>query len=265
MIDYETYCKIIQLRRSRLRPSQIASMLNIHEQTVRHWLQEECYRRKKPTKRSGKSDPYKPQILRRLEKYPYSSKQIFQRLQELGYQGGITILRDYVKMVRPAKQKGFLTLSFAPGECAQVDWGQYGAVAVGSTRRKLSFFVMTLCCSRMLYLEFTVLERMEHFLACHENAFRFFGAVPQSIMVDNLKCAVLKRLVGQAPVFNPRYRDFAGHYGFSIRACGVGKGNEKGRVENAVGYVKKNFLAGLDIPDFSAIHAAAQNRVEPGL
>ena len=107
MIDYETYCKIIQLRRSRLRPSQIASMLNIHEQTVRHWLQEECYRRKKPTKRSGKSDPYKPQILRRLEKYPYSSKQIFQRLQELGYQGGITSLCDYVKMVRPAKQKGF--------------------------------------------------------------------------------------------------------------------------------------------------------------
>lgn len=262
MIDYETYCKIIQLHQSRLRPSQIASMLNIHEQTVRHWLQEECYRRRKPTTRSSKLDPYKPQILRWLEKYPYSSAQIFQRLQEQGYQGGITILRDYVKMVRPAKQKGFLTLSFAPGECAQVDWGQYGTVAVGSTRRKLSFFVMVLCYSRMLYLEFTVLEKMEHFLACHENAFRFFGAAPHSIMVDNLKCAVLKRLVGQAPVFNPRYRDFADHYGFSIRACGVGKGNEKGRVENAVGYVKKNFLAGLDIPDFSAIHAAAQNWVE---
>lgn len=262
MIDYETYCKIIQLHQNRLRPSQIASMLNIHEQTVRQWLQEGCYRRRKPTKRSSKLDRYKPQILNWLEKYPYSSAQIFQRLQEQGYQGGITILRDYVKMVRPAKQKGFLTLSFAPGECAQVDWGQYGTVAVGSTRRKLSFFVMVLCYSRMLYLEFTVLEKMEHFLACHENAFRFFGAAPHSIMVDNLKCAVLKRLVGQAPVFNPLYRDFAGHYGFSIRACGVGKGNEKGRVENAVGYVKKNFLAGLDIPDFSAIHAAAQNWVE---
>ena len=262
MINYETYCKIIQLHQSHLRPSQIAAMLNINEQTVRYWLHEECYRQRKPVKRPSKLDPYKPQILRWLEKYPYSSTQIFQRLQEQGYKGGITILRDYVKMVRPAKQKGFLTLSFSPGECAQVDWGQYGTVAVGSTRRKLSFFVMVLCYSRMMYLEFTVLERMEHFLACHQNAFRFFGAVPQAIMVDNLKCAVLKRFVGQNPVFNPRYRDFADHYGFSIRACGVGKGNEKGRVENAVGYVKKNFLAGLEIPDFSAIHAAGQNWVE---
>lgn len=262
MIDYETYCKIIQLQQNHLRPSQIAATLNINEQTVRHWLNEGCYHQKKPATRLSKLDSYKAQIICWLEKYPYSSTQIFQRLQEQGYQGGITILRDYVKVVRPAKEKGFLTLSFSPGECAQVDWGQYGTVAVGSTRRKLSFFVMVLCYSRMMYLEFTVLERMEHFLACHENAFRFFGAVPQAIMVDNLKCAVLKRFVGQAPVFNPRYLDFANHYGFSIRACGVGKGNEKGRVENAVGYVKKNFLAGLEIPDFSAIHGAAQNWVD---
>lgn len=262
MIDYETYCKITQLHQNHLRPSQIATMLNIHEQTVRRWLHEESYHQRKRVKRASKLDPFKPQIQRWLEKYPYSSAQIFQRLQECGYPGGITILRDYVKMVRPAKEKGFLTLSFSPGECAQVDWGQYGTVAVGSTRRKLSFFVMVLCYSRMMYLEFTLMERMEHFLTCHENAFRFFGAVPQAVMVDNLKCAVLKRFVGQKPVFNRRYLDFSNHYGFSIRACGVGKGNEKGRVENAVGYVKKNFLAGLDIPDFSSIHAAAQKWID---
>jgi hypothetical protein len=78
-------------------------------------------------------------------------------------------------------------------------------------------------------------------------------------MVDNLKSAVLRRIVGQAPVFNPKYFDFANHYGFSIAACNVGAGNEKGRVENGVGYVKKNFLAGLDIPDFAAIHPAARH------
>jgi hypothetical protein len=78
-------------------------------------------------------------------------------------------------------------------------------------------------------------------------------------MVDNLKSAVLKRIVGQAPVFNPKYLDFANHYGFTIAACNVGKGNEKGRVESGVGYVKKNLLAGLDIPDFAAIHPAARN------
>ena len=103
---------------------------------------------------------------------------------------------------------------------------------------------------------------MEHFLACHQNAFDFFGSVPKKIMVDNLKSAVLKRIVGQAPVFNPKYLDFANHCGFSIAACNVGKGNEKGRVENGVGYVKKNLLAGLDIPDFAAINPAARHWLE---
>ena len=130
-------------------------------------------------------------------------------------------------------------------------------VPVGSTQRKLSFFVMVLCYSRMMYLEFTVSQSMEHFLGCHQNAIEFFNSAPQSIMVDNLKSAVLKRLIGQAPVFNPRYLDFAHHHGFKIKPCAVGRGNEKGRVENAVGYIKRNFLAGLDIPDFSALNPAA--------
>jgi hypothetical protein len=99
-----------------------------------------------------------------------------------------------------------------------------------------------------MYAEFTVSQTMEHFLACHQNAFAAFGSVPKRIMIDNLKSAVLKRIVGEAPIFNPTYLDFANHNGFTISACGVGKGNEKGRVENAVGYVKKNFLAGLDLP-----------------
>jgi hypothetical protein len=75
-------------------------------------------------------------------------------------------------------------------------------------------------------------------------------------MVDNLKSAVLKRIVGKDPVFNPKYLDFANHYGFAIVPCAVGKGNEKGRVESGVGYVKKNFLAGLDIPNFSMLNPA---------
>jgi hypothetical protein len=99
---------------------------------------------------------------------------------------------------------------------------------------------------------------MEHFLACHQNAFHFFGGVPGKIMVDNLKSAVLKRSLGQDPVFNPVYLDFAGHYGFTIAPCGVRKAHEKGRVENGVGYVKKNFLAGLELPDFNALNLAAR-------
>jgi Transposase and inactivated derivatives len=80
---------------------------------------------------------------------------------------------------------------------------------------------MVLCHSRMMYIEFTVSQTMEHFLGCHQNAFQFFGSVSQKIMVDNLKSAVLKRTIGKAPVFNPRYMDFAEYYGFTIVPCNV--------------------------------------------
>ena len=169
------------------------------------------------------------------------------------------MVKKLVRKIRPKREKAYLTLAFAPGECAQVDWGSYGAVRVGDTTRRLSFFVMVLCYSRQMYVEFTVSHTMEHFLgSCHQNAFRAFGGIPSRIMVDNLKSAVLKRTPGEAPVFNPKYAEFAAYHSFTISACGVAKGNEKGRVENAVGYVKKNFLAGTELPDFAAINPAAQ-------
>jgi transposase len=223
-------------------------------------LAEPRFRPRQATARTSKLDPHKPTIRRWLEAHRYSAQQVFQRLrEEAGYRGGISIVKDYVRQVRPPRTPAFLTLSFGPGECAQVDWGSWNAVTVGETRRRLSLFVMVLCYSRMLYVEFTLSQTMEQFLACHQNAFAFFGnRVPEKVMVDNLKSAVLRRISGEAPVFNPRYLDFARHCGFRIVACNKGKGNEKGRVESGVGYVKKNFLNGLDICDFSALNPAAR-------
>jgi transposase len=259
MINYELFCKIKHLQdHEGLTAPQIALELAIDPRTVSKWIAQKQFRQKKASQRRSKLDLFKNDIVRMLEAHSYTAAQIFQRISELGFDGGYTIVKEYVRKIRPSKTRAFLKLSFAPGECAQVDWGSYGSVSVGSTRRRLSFFVMVLCYSRMMYVEFTVSQTMEHFLACHQNAFDFFGYVPKKIMVDNLKSAVLRRIIGQDPVFNPKYLDFANHYGFTIAACNVGKGNEKGRVENGVGYVKKNFLAGLDIPYFAAIYPAAR-------
>ena len=259
MIDYETYVQIRNyFTRDYLKYSQIANKLGLDQRTVAIWANEQRYRSRKTTMRKSKLDSFKNHIIQMLEKHPYTARQIYQRITEDGFKGGITIVEDYVRKIRPPKIKAYLKLEFAPGECAQVDWGSYGTVRVGSTTRRLSFFVMVLCHSRMMYVEFTVSQTMEHFLGCHQNAFHFFGSVPKKIMVDNLKSAVLKRTVGCAPVFNPGYLDFANYYGFSIVACNVGKGNEKGRVENAVGYVKKNLLNGLDISDFSVMEPVAE-------
>jgi len=261
MIDYQTYCAIHDHHRQRgLNAAQIAEALDLDPRTVAAWLAEPRFRPRRPRARASKLDPYKPTIRRWLDAHRYSAQQVFQRLrEEAGYTGGISILKDYVRQVRPPRTPAFLTLAFGPGECAQVDWGSWDAVNVGETRRRLSLFVMVLCYSRLLYVEFTLSQTMEQFLACHQNAFAFFGnRVPEKVMVDNLKSAVLRRITGEAPVLNPRYLDFARHYGFRIVACNKGKGNEKGRVESGVGYVKKNFLNGLDITDFSALNPAAR-------
>ncbi len=260
MIDYETYIKIRNcLDNDKLKCSQAAETLGLDKRTVSKWAKEKRYSPRKSSHRRSKLDPFKDEIKRLLEKHPYTSVQIYQRIRENGFDGGKTIVQDYVKKVRPRKTKAFLKLIFAPGECAQVDWGSYGTVKVGATTRRLSFFVMVLCHSRLMYVEFSVSQTMEHFLGCHQNAFQFFGGVPEKIMVDNLKSAVLKRFVGEDPVFNPRYLDFSKHYGFKIVPCNVGKGNEKGQVENGVKYVKMNLLNGLEIPDFSMMKHTAAN------
>ena len=258
MLDYETFCQIRDhLTRQQLTVVQTARALALDVRTVSKWANVEQFRTRSGVARVGKLDAYKGLIVRWLDTHPYSAQQFFQRLRGAGFVGGITIVKDYVHRIRPRHQEAFLKLDFAPGETAQVDWGEFGTIGVGSTRRRLSFFLMVLCYSRRMYLEFTVSQTMEFFLSCHENAFAAFGGVPQQVMVDNLKSAVLQRMIGAAPVFNPKYLDFSRHWGFEIKPCNVRSGNEKGRVENGVGYVKKNFLAGLELPDFAALQPAA--------
>ena len=259
MIAYEIFCRIRHLHQhAHLADTQIARELDLDERTVAYWLTQETFHPKQADTRPSKLDPFKSRIVRLLESHPYTATQILQQLRETGYSGGFSILKEYVRKVRPPKREAFLTLSFAPGEAAQVDWGQHGTIPVGNTRRRLSFFAMVLCYSRMLYVEFTLSETLDHFLACHQHAFEFFGAVPAKVMVDNLKSAVLRRLVGQPAILHPRYQDFAAYFGFKIVPCGVGQPQEKGRVENSVGYIKKNFLAGLELSDFRFVNPAAR-------
>ena len=103
---------------------------------------------------------------------------------------------------------------------------------------------------------------MEQFLTCLRQALEFFGGCPQKIMSDNLKVGVLRHPTGEPAQFHPRYLDFAAHYGFQPVACNRAAGHEKGRVENGVGYVKGNFLRGLEIPAFAALHPAGRQWLE---
>ena len=134
MIDYATWQHIGHLHRvDKLTVAQIARAVSLDARTVHRWLDEPRFRARATAARPSKLDPYKGYIVRLLEHHRYSAVQIRQRLREAGYDGGLTIVKDYVRQVRPVRAPAFLTLHFAPGECAQVDWGHYGSVRVGNS------------------------------------------------------------------------------------------------------------------------------------
>jgi len=263
MIDYETFQKIHQCcKRDGLSIAQTASLLGLDERTVARWSVTPQFSQRRAARRASKLDPFRSQIVRLLHQHPYSAQQIFQRLRESGYTGAYSILKVLVRSLRPPATTAYLTLQFVPGQCAQIDWGSAGWLQVGATRRRLSFFVMVLAYSRRLYVEFTLSQSMEHFLSCHQNAFGDFGGVTTEVMVDNCKTAVLAHPVGGPATLHPRYLDMAQHYGFTIRPCAPHQPQQKGRVESAVAYVKKNFLAGLEPTSLDAVNHAARHWFE---
>src|SRR5258708_8845129 len=242
----------------------MAARSGLNIKTVRKWLDKARYEaRSKTAKRPSKLDPYKDLIVCWLEKHPYSATQILQRLRtEHGYTGGRSILQEFITTVRPVRQKAFLKLAFEAGDCLQIDWATHGLIRIGDCLRKVHYFVAVLCYSRLVFVEFFLSQSMECFLSRHRHALEYFGGSTRRVMHDNLESAVLERLPGQAPTFNPRYLDFAAHYGFKPVACNVGRGNEKGRVENSIGYVQKNFLGGLEISSLAALNAQARRWME---
>ena len=265
VINFETYHEVRRLSRElNLSPSQIAAETGLNIKTIRKWLDKPRYEpRSKATRRTSKLDAYKDLIVCWLEKHPYTGMQIFQRLRaEHGYTGSRSILHDFIATVRPVRHEAFLKLAFEPGDCLQIDWATHGLMRIGDCLRKLHYFAALLCYSRLLFVEFFLSQSMECFLAANRHALEYFGASTRRAMHDNLKTAVLERIPGYAPVFNPRYLDFAAHYGFKPVACNVGRGNEKGRVENSIGYIQKNFLNGLEISSLEALNAQARRWME---
>ena len=128
MIDYHCFCQIKHLHEHQgLNASQIATALGPRSSHGGLLARPGAL---PPPQSHGthasKLDPFKAQIVRMLERYPYSAAQVFQRLREQGFDGGYSIVKAYVRTVRPRRQPAFLTLAFAPGECAQVDWGSFG-------------------------------------------------------------------------------------------------------------------------------------------
>jgi len=236
-----------------LSQRSISEKLGIHRQTLRALIQRNQVLLERRVKNHQPSilAPYYNYIEELLRFDPgRSAVNTLQKLRSIGYKGGLTIVKDYLRTRRPQSEpKAYLSLEFLPGQAAQVDWGDFGDPF--GTGRKLRCFLMVLCWSRLLYLEFTLSACLESFLRCHENAFRFFGGIPKEIWYDNLATAVAERK-HKIIRFNPKFLAYCGHCRFKPVACNPGAGHEKGRVEDSVRYVRGNFWPGrsfIDLPD----------------
>jgi transposase len=144
--------------------------------------------------------------------------------------------------VRPTQKEAFLRLRTFPGEEGQVDWANFGEVSIGRARRRLSCFVITLSYSRALYLEFFFDQRMESFLRGHIRAFEDWQNLPRILVYDNLRSVVVERRKDDVH-FHPQILGLCAHYHFAPRPCQVGAGNQKGRVERAIRYIRESYFA----------------------
>jgi transposase len=128
----------------------------------------------------------------------------------------------------------------SPGEQAQVDWGSF-TVDWNGRQKRLYAFVMVLGYSRMMYVEFTENERLETLMGCHVRAAAYFGGITATCLYDNMKTVVTGQDDKGKPIWNARFAAFATHHGFKLQRCKPYRARTKGKVENGVGYVRKNF------------------------
>lgn len=243
MISQALRANIVRLHTvEKWKVHPIAKQLGLHHSTVRRAL---CAAGLSDPvqKRPSKSDPFVPFVKESLQRYPdLTAARLLQMVRERGYVGGPSHFRALVSRLRPGRiTEAYLRRRTLPGEEAQVDWACFGKFVCGQATRNLSAFVMVLSQSRMLYVRFFLGQSQSLFLRGHQLAFEFFGGVPRVLLYDNLKSAVLER-IGDAIRFHPTHWDFATHYGFDPRPVGVRRGNEKGRVERAIRYLRTSFF-----------------------
>ena len=222
----------------------IAAQLELHPDTIRSTIETHRFHcGRAQSIRATLTDPYLDFIKQTLQQYPrLRATRIHEMVRSRGYAGSVVQLRRLIHTLRPTKKEAFFRLTMLPGEQAQADWAHFGQVGIGQAKRKLSCFVITLSYSRALWVEFFFDQSIENLLLGHVHAFSDWGGVPREILFDNMKSVVVERH-GDAVHFHPRLLEMCAHYHFQALPCRPARGNEKGRVERAIQYIRHSFFA----------------------
>jgi transposase len=259
MIDKDLEAKILRHHFvEQWGVNTIARQLGIHHTTVDRVLAQAGLPKAERARRPSIVDPYHPLILETLAQYPtLTAARLLAMAQARGYAGGASQFRAHVAQLRPRRPaEAYLRLQTLPGEQAQVDWGHFGHLQIGRARRPLMAFVLVLSFSRQIFLRFYLDQRMDNFLRGHVAAFAALSGVARVLLYDNLRSAVLERR-GSAIRFHPTLLELSAHYRFEPRPVAPARGNEKGRVERAIRYIRGNFFAGRDWADLDDLNAQA--------
>lgn len=258
MLEADMKTTIKTLYQKGYNKTQIGRMLGIDRKTVRKVLKEAEAQTQAPEAEAAAAPPKTgwPSMLDKYREYieiqlakDLSITRIYQDLQkEYGVECGYTTLRDYVAKIRKSKPHAYMVLHSLPGEEAQVDFGYIGTLKVNGIPHKAWVFVMSLSYSRYMYASITLDQSVQTFIRCHTEAFRYFGGVPQTVKIDNLKAAIVEADFYE-PTVQRAYAAFADHYGFLPNPCRVYTPTDKGKVESNVKYVKNNCFKGRDFKD----------------
>ncbi|GMQ79840.1 MAG: hypothetical protein BMS9Abin03_282 [Thermodesulfobacteriota bacterium] len=242
MLDRRTIFEIHRLKNEDYSLREISRKLLISRETVKKYLLNPDPAPEKKT-RSSKLSAYYDPINELLKEWSQvKATVILQRIKAAGYTGEITILRDYLKKIRGQikNRQAFIRFESGPGEQMQIDWGHFGALSCGETKRKLYALAVIESHSRMIYVEFTHSQKQETLHQCLLNAFKFFGGSPGEIVVDNMLTAVIERQ-GRLIRFNEAFLDFLRPFSITPKACNVRAPHEKGKIERIIQYLKQNF------------------------
>lgn len=259
MISKDVEARIQRLYHAeRWRIGTIARQLGLHHSTVRRVLARAGVPAALSLARPSMIDPYLPLVREILEKYPdLRASRLYDMMRARGYPGRPDHFRHLIALHRPRRPaEAYLRLRTLAAEQAQVDWGSFGMLRVGRAERRLSAFVIVLSYSRAIFVRFFLDQRMPSFLCGHVDAFTHFGGCPRILLYDNLKSAVLER-DGEAIRFHPELLALASHYRFEARPVAPARGNEKGRVERAIQYIRHAFFAARPYRDLDDLNAQA--------
>ncbi|HEY8347831.1 MAG TPA: IS21 family transposase [Symbiobacteriaceae bacterium] len=241
MVRGEEALDVIRMYQDGVSISEIARRTGYDRKTIRRILREGPVRERPRPQRSSKLDPYKPYVLARMEAGVLNAVRIHRELQSMGFDGGLTILRDFMRPHRPARStRATPRFETPPGQQAQIDIFVFPYRAADGQQRRLYYFALVLGYSRFAYGEFLKEYNKLSVLQALRRALVYIGGAPAEILSDNASVLVRRR-EGNRVEWQPEYLDMAAYFGFTPRACRPYRARTKGKNERFGRYVRQAF------------------------